>query len=199
VYSRHQPLAIAMPTLPSEEREILARLRAGDESAFELLFREHYERLCSAAARMLGSSAAAEELVQDVFFHLWHRRAQWALSTSLSGYLYVAVRNRALNLLRRQQLERRWSERAGGSGEAAALSSAASDADAEAELGELEAALERALAALPPRSRQAFILRREQNLSYAEIARIMGIVPKTVEVHIGTALRALRLSLGEWL
>ena len=57
----------------------------------------------------------------------------------------------------------------------------------------------RAVAELPPRCRQAFLLRRHRELSYAEIARIMQITPKTVEIHIGLALKTLRRRLADWL
>jgi RNA polymerase sigma-70 factor (ECF subfamily) len=52
--------------------------------------------------------------------------------------------------------------------------------------------------ALPPRCRQAFLLRRQHGLSYAEIAQVMGIAPKTVEVQIGAALRTLRARLAHF-
>jgi len=64
---------------------------------------------------------------------------------------------------------------------------------------ELAAAIERAIAQLPPRCREAYLLRRQHHLSYAEIARVMGIAPKTVEIQIGAALKALRASLADWL
>ena len=53
--------------------------------------------------------------------------------------------------------------------------------------------------ALPPKGREAFELSRRDGLSYAEIARVMGISRKTVEVHITRALTALRLSLSTYL
>jgi len=55
---------------------------------------------------------------------------------------------------------------------------------------------------LSPNSRPAarsLLLRRQHHLSYAEIARVMGIAPKTVEIQIGAALKALRASLADWL
>ncbi len=64
---------------------------------------------------------------------------------------------------------------------------------------DLEQAIERAIAALPPRCRQVYVLRRQEGLSYAEIAQLVGVTPKTVDVQIGKALRLLRRYLAEWL
>lgn len=189
--------------VPPEDRsadaELLARLRAGDESAFELLFRERYVRLCRMAASMLGSGATAEELVQDVMLQLWEHRAELTITKTLAGYLHTAVRNRVLNAARRTRLETQWSRDARAGGNLLHLHGRQATADDALAARDLELAIARALDELPPRCRQAFILRRQQELSYAEIARIMQIAPKTVEVQIGAALRALRQKLAEWL
>jgi RNA polymerase sigma-70 factor (ECF subfamily) len=62
----------------------------------------------------------------------------------------------------------------------------------------LIAAVHEAVGELPPRCRQAFLLRRQHGLSYGEIAQVMGIAPKTVEVQIGAALRILRARLARF-
>lgn len=183
----------------TSDSELIARLHEGDERAFELLFREHHARLCALAASVLGSDAAAEELVQETMFFLWEHRARWGAVHTTAGYLYAAVRNRALNQVRREDTERRWRKRVEHGEDLVLVHGHPHGADAEASSNELASALERAVADLPPRCRQAFILRRQQNLSYADIARIMGITPKTVEVQIGAALRMLRKRLADWL
>ncbi|MHB2034874.1 MAG: RNA polymerase sigma factor [Gemmatimonadaceae bacterium] len=183
----------------SADADLLARLRAGDESALEMLFREHYERLCRTAAAMLGSEAEAEELVQDVLFHIWEHRAEITITQTLGGYLRTAVRNRALNASRRSRLELRLTHRAGPGGGAVRMHGRSEGADEAMAANDLAAAFERALDNLTPRCREAFVLRLEQRLSYADIARLMNIAPKTVEVHLGMALRILRQQLAEWL
>ncbi len=77
--------------------------------------------------------------------------------------------------------------------EASARVGAAADAEFEAE--ELRQRLDRALAALPSRTRAAFVLSRREGLSYAEVASRMAISPKTIGVHIGRALTILRKAL----
>lgn len=59
---------------PHPDAELIARIRAGDERAFEELFRRYYRELSLYAARIDPSEGSAEEIVQDVFFKVWQRR-----------------------------------------------------------------------------------------------------------------------------
>ncbi len=211
------PLAlhIADPDLPPDDRgperlgadegqgrahdsALLDRIRAGDETAFEPLFREHYHGLAVYAARIVSSDAVAEEIVQDVLLRVWEQRERLAIAGSVAGYLYGAVRNQALAFLRHERVERRWREQPETQRQPHA-DAASFAADEATRAAELSAAIERAIAELPPRCRETYLLRRQHHLSYAEIARVMRVAPKTVEIQIGAALKALRASLADWL
>jgi len=186
--------SIAHPTRsgpsPSSEQEWVERIRAGDGAAFEAMFRAYYDPLCRSVAHYLGSRDSAEDVVQGVFARIWEDRARWAVS-HLRQYLYAAVRRRAASQFRRAAVRRRAAPlltlEAGASARAAAP---AADLDFEAD--ELRERVARALAALPPRTRAAFVLSRQEGLSYDEVASRMAISPKTVGVHIGRALTVLR-------
>jgi len=154
------------------------RIREGDEAAFEAMFRTHYDGLCRYVAGYLGSRDAAEDVVQGVFARIWDDRVHWVVG-DLQRYLYAAVRRRAAPLL---ALE-------------ASARASATPADAEFEAEELRRRLERALTALPARTRAAFVLSRREGLSYAEVASRMAISPKTIGVHISRALTVLRKAL----
>ena len=67
------------------------------------------------------------------------------------------------------------------------------------EVAELAAAVEQAVAGMPVRCREVFTLIRDQGLTYAAAAAILQISPKTVETHMGRALRLLRRRLAPWL
>ena len=166
------------------------RIRAGDEAAFEAMFRAHYDGLCRYVAAYLGSRDSAEDVVQGVFARIWEDRTHWVVS-DVQHYLYAAVRRRALSQFRRAAVRRR-------SAPLLALEAgrvAAELPDAEFEAEELRQRLERALSALPPRTRTAFVLSRHEGLSYAEAASRMAISPKTIGVHISRALTVLRKAL----
>jgi RNA polymerase sigma-70 factor (ECF subfamily) len=175
------------------EQELLARLRAGDADAFDAIFRSLYPPLVGLAEGMLRQRAVAEETVQDVLLELWRRRESLVLEESLRAYLFRAVRNRALNHLRHEKVERR------GEPFAAGESSWPPSAQDALEEEEIDAALREAVDALPERCREVFELSRVRGLRYAEIAAAMGISVKTVEAQMGKALRLLRERLAPWL
>jgi RNA polymerase sigma-70 factor, ECF subfamily len=176
-----------------EERLLLARLREGDQDAFDAIFRAHYPQLVGIAERMLGQRGVAEELAQDVMLELWRRRESLSVDETLRGYLCRAVRNRALNEVRHERVAR--------AGEPYAMGERATAPVAHAELveQEIDAALQAGVADLPPRCREVFELSRVHGLRYAEIADALGISVKTVEAQMGKALKHLRVRLAAWL
>src|ERR1043166_6013197 len=86
--------------------DLVARVRAGDEAAFEAMFRAYYDPLCHYVAAYLGSRDAAEDAVQGVFVRIWEDRTRWVVS-DLRHYLYAAVRRRAISQVRRIAVRRR--------------------------------------------------------------------------------------------
>lgn len=175
------------------DADLLARLRDGDHAAFEAIFRQWYEPVVRAANRVLHDPGVAEELSQDVFLELWRRRDTLAPDSSVAGYLMQAVRNRALNHLRHLQVQRK------SAVYVEALSEPAEQADADTQAGELQDAIRDAIAALPPRTREVFLMSRERNLRYSEIAEALGVSVKAVEANMSRALRQLRDRLSPFL
>ncbi len=181
------------PVTPLSERELLDRLRRGDEGAFDAIFRAHYPGLVTFLDRLLRGRGEAEEVAQEVMLELWRRRDGLDIRESLRAYLYRAARNRALNVLRHERVV-----------EAAAPYARMAEAEpARAEPNlleqELDAAVAAAVADLPERCREIFRLSRVDGLRYVEIAETLGISVKTVEAQMGRALRLLRERLARWL
>jgi len=90
-------------------------------------------------------------------------------------------------------------QRAAGAVDAAAQSDPRPDAQHKVELSDLAHAVEQTVAALPERRREIFRMQREQGLTYAQIASLLGISIKTVEVQMGRALKAIRLRTAPFL
>jgi RNA polymerase sigma-70 factor, ECF subfamily len=192
---RRGATAARAPRVPSfmTDRELLARLRDGDESAFDAIFRAWYAPLVRMAEGMLRERAVAEEVVQDVMLELWRRRETLAPDGSPQAYLFQATRNRALNHLRHVRVEER------GETNAAAELTMPAAADRGVAEEEIEHAVKAAIGALPPRCREVFELSRTHGLKYAEIAQTLGVSVKAVEAQMGKALRTLRERLAPWL
>jgi RNA polymerase sigma-70 factor, ECF subfamily len=176
-----------------DERELLERIRQGDDGAFDAVFRAHYPPLVGMAEVMLRSRAVAEEIVQDVMLALWRRRDSLPVEESLKAYLFRATRNRALNHLRHARVERE------GEPFAAGPTMKAPTAPSLLVEEEIDVAVRQAIGDLPERCREVFELSRVHGLRYAEIASTLGISVKTVEAQMGKALRLLRDRLAAWL
>ena len=167
------------------ESDYLRRLKQDDERAFDALFRHYSALVYRFAYSYLKSRPAAEEIVQECFIKIWERRAQLRDDVPLKGYLFTTAHHAVLNELRRDQHHLRLH------GQVAAAAGPASVAN-EVEYHAMEAPYQAALAHLPPKQREAFVLSRQQGLSYPEIAERQGVSVKTVEAHMMQALKTIR-------
>ncbi len=174
------------------ERDLLARIRAGEEAAFEVLFASHYEGMCAFAYVLIRSRDAAEDIVANVFRNLWRRRRDWQPDGPFRTYLLTATRNEALNMLRGIRRQHGLAERVAREDMVPALAAPAIAPDAAAAANEIDTAIERAAAKLPPQCRNVFMLRWTEGLRHREIAERMSLSIKTVEMHMTRALRILR-------
>lgn len=181
------------------DRDALARLARGETGAFAAIFRRYYDALCAFAEGLVESADDAEEVVSEVFVRIWQTRERLAVRVSLKSYLYAATRNIALNHLRRLGAEERMIGRASIQGALPGVLSPADAGASDLDTRELEQAIDAAIASLPPRRREIFLLHRLHGLTYAEIAAALEIAPKTVENHLGLALKDLRTSLTSFL
>jgi RNA polymerase sigma-70 factor (ECF subfamily) len=164
----------------------------GDSLTFRQLFDAHADALKRYARRIVRSREAAEDLVQDVFLRLWRGWEHVDVGPDIRAYLYVATRSRALNHLKRERTTARVHMFAFPSGTAGGEFTIPPDADREVEANEITRAIERVLATMPPRQREVAALRLRDQLPTAAIAERLGISPRTVEVHIARATKALR-------
>lgn len=179
-----------------DERDLLARLRAGDHSAYEALFRAHYPAVCTFAYGYVRSREESEEIAQSVFVALWSRREELDLRGQLRSYLLTAARNQALNRSARARVEQRWYERAALDPTDGAIS-ATPRPDGAVESADTAERVRRAIAELPPGCKRVLQLRWDEQLSHYEIAEILGISVKGVEKQMARAKRILRESLSD--
>lgn len=183
-------------TQPRDEHDqrLVRRIRHGSKPAFEKLFRRYCDDLCVFAERYVSSSAVAEDLVHDVFCDVWNRRSDFHPEGTVKAYLFQAVRNKAYNQLKRRRVRREWQAE-----KKREVGSVVANAARSAENDDLKDALYRAVESLPERQRTVFSMAYHHDLSYAEIAAILGITRKTVENHMGRALKRLRDRLAPFL
>lgn len=166
-----------------------------DQAAFKELYQQQVFRLFQFAFSFVKQRQAAEEIVNDVFLKLWQQRDTLHKISNVQVYLYVAVKNTALNYLR------------------ATTSYQQIDLDSvEAQhfhftMGteqlllthELQKAIAAAVNQLPPRCKLIFKLIKEDGLSYKEVAAILDVSVKTVDTQLTIALKKLEQTLKPFL
>jgi len=161
---------------------------------FRELFNRHYVPLCMYAFSKVRNQEAAREIVQELFVHLWEKRKEIIIHTSLPAYLYRAVLHASLNYLKHSGIVERTHLRISESDTEQPV-----QPDALAEEGELYETLAAVLEKLPVRTRVIFEKIRFEGKKYREVADELQISVKTVEAHMSEALRFLRIALRHFL
>jgi RNA polymerase sigma-70 factor, ECF subfamily len=174
---------------PSADVEA-ARQVTGAE-AWEAAFESNYVQLCEYVLGFVGSAELAEDLVHDLFLHLWATRGDRDAVCLSRPYLFVAARNRALKSLRHRRVAEAWIARV-----ASERIPAGHTPEDDVIERELAAAAARAIRELPGRCREVFLLRRRDQLSYEEIARRLDVSLGTVKSQMWHAATRLREKLA---
>ena len=177
-----------------QDEQIALRLSKRDEAAFEQVFKTHYKNLHAYAFTILKDEDEAEEMVQQVFFKLWERSEHLSFSGPIAAYLYRAVHNESLNFIKHQKVK------AGHQLQVAySMKNKSEQASPKMIRKELENKFREALNELPEQCRTVFQLSRFEDMKYKEIADKLDISVKTVENHMGKALKLLRTKLVDFL
>lgn len=172
----------------SYETHTLVQLLSNDsEYAFQLLYDRHRDRIYQVAVRYLKSPMAAQEVVQDVFLKLWINRASMDPTRPLEAWLYTVARNLIVNRLRKLASEWKSVRPLQPNDD---FSEAPVDGRVDAQ--RYQRWYQEALSSLSEQQRTVFLLAREEQLSYAEIAERLSLSPLTVKTHMARALDALR-------
>ena len=175
------------------DQDIISALSNGDEKVFEQLFRHYYKRLCNYACNILNDMDEAEECVQQMLVGVWEKRSGLSINTSVKSYLFKAVHNAALNRIRHGKVRKLYAD------DYIKTSSESTAPAQNLEKTELQNQIQQAIATLPEQCRLVFKLSRFENMKYAEIATHLGISVKTVENHMGKALKQMREQLKDYL
>lgn len=171
--------------------ELISLLKDSDQAAYTEIYDRYHGLLFIYACKITRDEAEAEDIVQEVFFYLWDKRYTITFQTSLSSYLYTAVRYKFFNLLDRKKVR---------DDHATSLQNFMDNEPVQADhvVRERELALliEKEIALLPSKMREVFELSRKGQLSHKEIAIKLNISEKTVKNQVNNALKELRTKLG---
>jgi len=173
------------------DEQLFALLKSGDQSAFEQLYARYWKKFFTLAYHKLQSRQDAEDIVHDIFASIWMRRAELEVQ-SPEAYLAVAVKYRILT-----HLDKAINQNTISVTDESLTVAGFNQPDEKIEARMLAELLQQKLQLLPEKCRIVFEQSRVEGKSNPEIAKELNISRKTVEKHISTALRQLRLSLKD--
>jgi len=173
-------------------RELQIKIASNDEAAFTQLYLHFGKRLIHFAVSLVRSKEIAEELVEDVFVKLWANRNQIKEIENLTVYLYVAVKNKSLNVLSQKAREL---VVAPFDFLDTPLDDFASDPYDIMITSEMLASMHHAIEELPPRCKMIFKLIREDGLKYKEVADILNISVNTIDAQMAIAVKKICMAL----
>ncbi|MBI5689183.1 MAG: sigma-70 family RNA polymerase sigma factor [Verrucomicrobia bacterium] len=186
-----------------EDRALMARVQAGDETAFGRLM-ERWELPAKAViGRLVLNAVEAEELAHEAFVRVWQQREKYRPGADFRPWLFAIAVNLARNRLRWWRRRptvsfEAWSEAEGRGGGQSDRIQASSEGGDGLEAKERAEAVRDAIAALPVELREAIVLFEYEGMAQAEIAAIVGATPKAVETRIARARERLRVALRRW-
>ncbi|MEW6320798.1 MAG: RNA polymerase sigma factor [Acidobacteriota bacterium] len=185
------------PSNPAGDRRradlaLARRIRAGDGSAFDELYRQHSTRLYNLAYRMAGSVDDADDLLQDIFLLAYRKLSSFRGESTLGTWLYRLAMNHCLDVLRSRQT--RMGQRTDSLDDDEAMP-VASPAPALGPVSRID--LERAIASLPPACRAAFLLHDVEGLGHQDVASVLGISEGTSKSQVHKARLRIRAYLGQ--
>jgi RNA polymerase sigma-70 factor (ECF subfamily) len=177
----------AVQRQPAEADALVARAKAGDEEAFEALYRSHVARVFALALRLTGDRGQAAELVQDTFVRAWEALPRFRGDSALGTWLHRIAVN---VLLESRRAEGRRLKRVVFTEEPAELERPAPEASPGTRMD-----LEQAIAGLPQGARVVFVLHDVEGYEHREIGRMTGIAEGTSKAQLFRARRLLREAL----
>jgi len=183
-----------MHALNADSKFIINSLRKGEEHAYELLFSEYYKVLTVFANKYVNDIETAKEIVQDLFVHLYEKRENLDINSSLKSYLFRSTHNRCINYINARKIRTRHADYVMNTADVQE-----NVLEQEVNKTELEQALYNAINQLPPKCRSIFKMNRFEGLSNGEIAERLKLSKRTVETQISKALRILRVKIEPYM
>lgn len=172
--------------------QLLQMLRSNDEGAFTEIFSRYWEQMSLYVLKVIHSEEDTRDIVQDVLLSIWKRRLDLEIKGPLVAYLLKSVRNLSIRYMERNITRHKF---------LATLSEHTKHLEGltpvnVVELKQLEERVDEAIAALPYKMRRIYLLSRQENLSYREIAQQLGIAETTVKKQVSNALGIIKTKMG---
>jgi RNA polymerase sigma-70 factor (ECF subfamily) len=177
---------------------LVSRIKQDDRDAFEMLFRKYYSILCNFGYRYISDHSIIEDMVQETFIKFWEHRKQLSHGRAIKSYLFQMVRNEILNHQKHHSIKQKALAELKYEQDCFGLNDLAGDDDNNQKLEQLRSEFKAALAELPDRCKEIFLMSRDDGLTYREIADVLDLSIKTVETQMSRAFKKMRHSLSDY-
>jgi RNA polymerase sigma-70 factor, ECF subfamily len=186
------------------DADVMLRVKAGDQSAFEFLVQKYRRPMVSFMYRMARNSAAAEDLAQEVFLRVYRSRETYEPSAKFSTWLYRIATNLAVNHARDTRHERpevlvSLDEPDEESGTTLELPDASLNAEQQLVRRERLLAIRKKIEALPEQQRLAVLMHKYQQMDYKQIADVLKKSESATKSLLFRAYETLREQLKEFI
>jgi RNA polymerase sigma-70 factor (ECF subfamily) len=187
----------AVDLTEARDRELVRAIGRGNEEAFRELFRRYAPSAMAVARRVVGQPYLAEEAVQEGFLAVWRNPSAYEeMRGSVKAWLMATVHNRAVDLVRREETQRRRAENAGPDDTVVILDDPAEKVIDEIGLPDERKAVRAALEDLPPEQREVIELMYFDGLSQTRVAERLSLPLGTVKSRTLLGMRKLRTALS---
>lgn len=180
--------------MSEQESILIARLKEDDKEAFREIFDRYKARVYSFAARYLDNHSEIEEILQEVFVKLWYSRQRIREDLLLCNYLFTITKNTILHKKQKELNRQKYLNYLRVYYSVQTLGT-----EDEIQHSELQTLLDTAIDKLPPKRKEIYLLKKNDGLTYKEIASKLNLSVKTVESHMRLCFKNLRDALADYL
>jgi len=173
------------------ENALIALLKQGNEDAFAEIYTRFWEKMVSYAVRLTKSEEEAADIVQEIFVSLWKKRESIQIKISLQAYLIGSTRNLCLRFIERNIQTENFEEKLNDQ-----LEDFSQNIEEHISFADLQRQVEKAVAKMPRKMREVYLLSRDEQMSYRQIAEELNIAEGTVKKQISNALKILSENLS---
>ena len=169
-----------------KQKDLISRLKNGEEEAFVFLVKTYDKLLFSYAVSLTNDRAMAKDIVQDVFFGIWKDRKKLNTSYSLKNFIFKVTYNKFVNQYHKNKaissIERVYME---------SLNELVDEENTDLLKAKIKSVTE-GIGNLPKKCKETFMLSKNEGLTNIEIAEYLDVSVKTVEGHLTKAFKFLR-------
>lgn len=177
-------------------KEIFIKLsETPDRLLYNHFFNIYYQKLIWFALLFVKNQNAAEEVVSDVMLSIFNKRKKLAESDNIEGYIFISVKNQSLKYLRKYKRQVSLDD---FESEANFLLTTSVSPEYKMLENEFYGVIKTTLDSLPPKRKLVFRMIKEEGLKYQDVANLLNISVKTIETHMGLALKTLHKNIEKY-